>query len=92
VFLAADDGHPIDPIARRSEPGSGTGSIEIEDDVWIGESAIVTKDVRIGRAAIVATGSVVTRDVAPFTVVGGNPARVLKQIDAEGRAELPDER
>jgi acetyltransferase-like isoleucine patch superfamily enzyme len=80
VFLAGDDGHPLDPIERRSRPGSGTGSIVIEDDVWIGEAAIVLKDVRVGRGAVVAAGAVVTADVPPLTVVAGNPARVVKQI------------
>jgi acetyltransferase-like isoleucine patch superfamily enzyme len=80
VFLAADDGHPLDPVERRSRPGSGTGCITIEDDVWIGESAIVLKDIRIGRGAVVAAGAVVTADVPPLTVVAGNPARVVKQI------------
>lgn len=83
VFLAGDDGHPMDPSQRRSMPASGTGTIQIDDDVWIGEAAIILKDVRIGRAAVVAAGAVVTRDVPPFSVVAGNPARVVKVIPEE---------
>ena len=49
--------------------------VVVEDDVWIGFNAVVLKGVRIGRGAVVGAGSVVTRNVAPFTVVAGNPAR-----------------
>lgn len=54
--------------------------ITIEDDVWIGGGAIVVDGVRIGRHSVVAAGAVVTRDVAPFSVVGGVPARVIKTL------------
>ena len=51
----------------------------IEDDVWIGHNVIILPGcARIGRGAVVGAGSVVTRDVAPYTVVAGNPARRLK--------------
>jgi maltose O-acetyltransferase len=55
--------------------------IVIEDGVWIGAGAIVLPGVTIGTRSIVAAGSVVTRDVPPFTVVAGNPAKVIKAID-----------
>ena len=58
--------------------------IVIEDDVWIGARSTILKGVRIGRGAIVAAASVVTRDVAPFTLVGGNPARVIKELPRPG--------
>jgi acetyltransferase-like isoleucine patch superfamily enzyme len=59
--------------------------VVIEDDVWIGNNCLIMKGVRIGRGAVVAAGSVVTKDVPPCTIVGGNPARVLKTIDEQGR-------
>ena len=49
----------------------------IEDDVWIGANVTILPGRRIGRGSIVGAGSVVTHDVAPFTVVGGNPAQVI---------------
>lgn len=52
----------------------------IEDDVWLGTRAIVLPGVRIGRGAVVGAGSVVTRDVPAWTVVAGNPARVVRQL------------
>ncbi len=56
--------------------------IVIEDDVWIGARSTILKGVRIGRGAVVAAASVVTRDVAPFTLVAGNPAKVIRQLEA----------
>lgn len=55
--------------------------VVIEDDVWIGARAILLPGVRVGQGSVVAAGSVVTRDVPPYSVVGGNPARVLKSRD-----------
>lgn len=49
----------------------------VEDDVWIGANVTILPGKRIGTGSIVAAGAVVTRDVLPFTVVGGNPARVI---------------
>ncbi len=59
--------------AKSLSPHRGEG-VDIEDDVWVGYGAIVLSGVRIGRGAIVAAGSVVKSDVAPYAVVAGNPA------------------
>lgn len=53
--------------------------IEICDNVWIATGAIVLPGVKIGEGAVVAAGAVVTKDVAPWTVVGGNPARFIRK-------------
>ena len=52
--------------------------IVIGDDVWIGSRSLIMKGVTIGRGAIIAAGSVVTKDVPPYEIWGGNPARFLK--------------
>jgi len=52
---------------------------------WIGLNVIVLKGVEIGEGAVVAAGSVVTKSVPPWTVVGGNPARVIREIPVEDR-------
>lgn len=55
------------------------GDTVIGNDVWIGYEALVMPGVKIGDGAIIAARSVVTRDVPPYTIVGGNPAKVIKQ-------------
>ena len=54
------------------------GDIVIKDDVWICESAIICSGITIGQGAIVASGAVVTKDVEPYSIVGGNPAKIIK--------------
>lgn len=80
VSLLDSDGHGVS-VADRGKANPVSEPVLIDDDVWIGANAIVLKGVHIGRGAIVAAGSVVTRDVAPMTLVGGNPARVIKALD-----------
>jgi len=70
-----------DPNRPFIEQGITAEGIVIEDDVWIGSSAVITDGVRVGKGSIVAAGAVVTHDVPPHTVVAGIPARVVKQID-----------
>ena len=68
-------------IARKDVPimhqGHVPGQIVIEEDVWIGANCVITPDVRIGRGAVVGAGAVVTRNVAPFSIVGGVPAKLI---------------
>lgn len=71
-----------DPARPMVEQGITAQGIVIEDDVWLGAGAIVTDGVTIGAGAVVAAGAVVTADVPPKTVVGGVPARILKEIQA----------
>lgn len=59
------------------EAGS-KGDIIIGDDVWIGTNAIVCSGVNIGQGAVIAAGSVVTKNVLPYAIVGGNPAKLIK--------------
>ncbi len=55
------------------------GVIVIEDDVWIGTDATILSGVKVGRGAVIAAGSIVTKDVGPYEIVGGVPAKVLKK-------------
>lgn len=73
-------GHPLEPSRRSS--GVVAAPIVIERNVWIAAGATVIGGVTVGENAVVAAGSVVTRDVPPSTLVGGNPARVIRSIAA----------
>lgn len=67
-------GHPSDKGSIMTAP------VVIEDYVWINFNSIILKGVTIGKGAIIAAGSVVMKDVAQFTLVGGNPARFIKHL------------
>lgn len=54
------------------------GDIIVEDDVWIGFGSIILSGVKIGRGSVVAAGSVVTKDIPPYAIVGGTPAKIIK--------------
>jgi acetyltransferase-like isoleucine patch superfamily enzyme len=72
-----------DPHHSFIEQGITAEGIVIEDDVWLGSASVITDGVRIGKGSVVAAGAVVTKDVPPHTVVGGVPARVIKEIDGD---------
>lgn len=75
VVLMDGDSHAIAPST-----GPIAAPIEIGDHVWIGARAIVLKGVTIGDGAVVAAASVVTKDVAPGTLVAGSPARYVRDV------------
>jgi acetyltransferase-like isoleucine patch superfamily enzyme len=77
-----------DPNRPFTEQGITAEGIIIEDDVWIGSGAVITDGVFVGRGAVIAAGAVVTKDVPPHTLVGGVPARVIKQITGEDIASV----
>ncbi len=64
------------------------GDTVIGNDVWIGSEAIVMPGVRIGDGAVIGTRAVVTRDVAPYAIVGGNPAREIRKRFDDARIAL----
>jgi acetyltransferase-like isoleucine patch superfamily enzyme len=70
-----------DPNRPIIEQGITAQGIVIEDNAWIGSSAIILDGVRVGKGAVVAAGAVVSKDVPPHTVVAGVPAKVIKEID-----------
>lgn len=65
-------------IMNEKQEGASKGNIIVDDDVWIGFRSTILSGVHIGQGAIVAAGSVVTKDVPPYSIVGGVPAKVLK--------------
>ena len=89
VFFILDGEHSLNTISTfpfRSKAlgdmdseATSKGNIVIGDDVWIGFGSIILSGVQIGQGAVVAAGSVVTRNVDPYTIVGGTPAREIKK-------------
>jgi len=77
--------------AAQPESWPYRGDTVVGHDVWIGYGATIMPGVTIGNGAIVATRAVVTRDVEPFAIVGGNPAQVIRyRFDEETRARLQE--
>lgn len=72
-----------DPLASKDWSVVHTKPIRICDKAWVGMNAILLKGVTIGEGAVVAAGAVVTKDVPPWTVAAGNPARVVKCVEHE---------
>ncbi len=95
VRIYDNNNHPISPKARENMSLNGFSNdnwawhhssiapVVIEDNVWIGQFSSILKGVTIGKGSIVATRAVVTKDVPPYSIVAGNPAKVVKQIDCE---------
>lgn len=70
-------------VAPNFRPLYSKGPVIIDDNVWIGEKASILPGVHIGRCSTIGAGSVVTKDIPPYSVVGGNPARIIKEINYE---------
>ena len=92
VTIVDHDSHSIDWVNRKDDvrrwykgqkdwTGVKSAPVVISDRAWIGFNATILKGVTIGEGAIIAACSVVTKDVAPYTVVAGNPARLVKQLE-----------
>ena len=80
--------HPVHYKLRWDNITEYAAPVKIEDDVYIAGDVVVTPGVKIGRGAVITAGSVVTKDVAPYSLVSGNPAKVLRKIDAADKAEF----
>lgn len=78
-FIGKDDHITNKPETLIWNSGRGDSyKTHVGNDVWIGNGVIVIAGVTIGDGAVVAVGSVVTKDVMPCTIVGGNPAKIIK--------------
>ena len=84
ILMGGNNTHRVDwfslyPFLEHiTESYQKSGDTVIEDGAWIGMRAMIMPGIRIGEGAIVASGAIVTKDVAPYTIVAGNPARFVK--------------
>jgi acetyltransferase-like isoleucine patch superfamily enzyme len=81
--LITDFDHVVEPggtpVTRNAK--YKTAPVRIQDNCWLGQNVVVLKGVTIGHDSIIGANSVVTRDVPPYSVVGGNPARIIKSLE-----------
>ena len=92
VTVVDHDSHSVDWVERQFDvqdwkrgvkrwDSVAVGAVHIENKVWIGFGASILKGVTIGEGAVIGANAVVTRDVAPFSVVVGNPAQAVRQLN-----------
>ena len=90
-YLAVGQIEALDGFQNRKRATSGDRSVAIGNDVWIGANVIILTGVTVGHGAVLGAGSVVTKDVPPYGIVGGNPARLIrKRFDEDTIAALLD--
>jgi len=75
----SDSEHSYQGKEPVSETPMNTGSLHIEDEVWIGSHVVILSNVRIGKGAVIGAGSVVTKDIPPYSIAYGSPAKVQAQ-------------
>ncbi len=82
-------GHEIAPAGPRAAGAGNSKPITIEDGVWIGAGSIILGGVRIGRHSVIGAGSVVVRDIPPYSVALGSPCRVTRSITGQPKPHMP---
>ena len=78
IILTSNHGMDRKDIPMWQQPSSKPRPVVIGDDVWIGARVIILPGVHIGNGSVIGAGSVVTKDVAPNSIVGGNPAKLIR--------------
>lgn len=77
AVICDTDAHPIEPEKRRLGGGGRSAPVVIEDDVFIGARVLILKGVTIGRGSVIGAGAIVAKDIPPYSIAVGNPAKVI---------------
>ena len=77
-------GHPVHPHSRNSRYEYGI-AVTVGNDVWLGGCTVICPGVTIGDGCVIGAGSVVTKDIPPYSIAAGNPCRVIRTITDEDR-------
>lgn len=78
VSIYAENHNFSDPTSPMKDQGVTVEFVTIEDDCWLASNCIILAGVTVGKGSVIAAGSVVTKDVPPYSVVAGSPAVVIK--------------
>ncbi|TPX44050.1 hypothetical protein SeLEV6574_g04733, partial [Synchytrium endobioticum] len=81
--------HPLAAAVRRNCGPELAHPVTVGDDVWIGGNVVILPNVKIGEGAVIGAGAVVTKDVPPYSLAVGNPAKVIKQLPREADKTNP---
>jgi galactoside O-acetyltransferase len=79
VVMRASNHHYESKSIPIIQQGHSSGKIIIEDDVWIGANVVILPNVLVGKGAVIGAGSVVNRDIPPYALAGGVPAKIIKE-------------
>ena len=85
---SANNGNRINEIPYVSERITRGGNVVVEDDVWIGANATILSGVRVGTCSVIGAGSVVTKDIEPYSIYAGVPARRIRDLNTEKEVKL----
>ena len=84
VLSGLNHGYEDISISPHNQPLTKR-KITIGDDVWIGANSVIVAGITVGKHAVIAAGSIVTKDIPAYTVVGGNPAKIIKQYNPQNK-------
>lgn len=90
VCSSANNGNKINEIPYVKEHLWKESKIIIANDVWIGANVTILPGVHVGECSVIGAGSVVTKNVEPYTIVAGNPARILRRLDQNKSSKRND--